>query len=33
LSLGVKRYLGKPYQETDLLDNIYAILAESEVGV
>jgi chemosensory pili system protein ChpA (sensor histidine kinase/response regulator) len=33
LSLGVKRYLGKPYQEADLLDNIYAILAENEVGV
>jgi chemosensory pili system protein ChpA (sensor histidine kinase/response regulator) len=30
LSLGVKRYLGKPYQEGDLLDNIYGVLAESE---
>jgi chemosensory pili system protein ChpA (sensor histidine kinase/response regulator) len=28
LSLGVKRYLGKPYQEADLLDNIYTVLAE-----
>jgi chemosensory pili system protein ChpA (sensor histidine kinase/response regulator) len=30
-SLGVKRYLGKPYQEGELLENIYAVLAESEV--
>lgn len=30
LSLGVKRYLGKPYQETDLLDNIFAVLAEAD---
>jgi chemosensory pili system protein ChpA (sensor histidine kinase/response regulator) len=28
LDLGVKRYLGKPYQEVDLLENIYAVLAE-----
>ncbi len=28
LSLGVKRYLGKPYQEAELLDNIYTVLAE-----
>ena len=28
LELGVKRYLGKPYQEAELLDNIYAVLAE-----
>jgi len=28
--LGVKRYLGKPYQEADLLENIYTVLAESE---
>jgi chemosensory pili system protein ChpA (sensor histidine kinase/response regulator) len=28
--LGVKRYLGKPYQEADLLENIYAVLAESD---
>jgi chemosensory pili system protein ChpA (sensor histidine kinase/response regulator) len=27
--LGVRRYLGKPYQEADLLDNIYTVLAES----
>ena len=26
--LGVKRYLGKPYQESDLLENIYTVLAE-----
>jgi len=31
MSLGVRRYLGKPYQEGELLDNIYAVLAESEV--
>lgn len=28
MSLGVKRYLGKPYQETDLLENIYSVLGE-----
>ena len=28
--LGVKRYLGKPYQEADLLENIYTVLAEVE---
>jgi len=28
LELGVKRYLGKPYQEADLLENIYTVLAE-----
>jgi chemosensory pili system protein ChpA (sensor histidine kinase/response regulator) len=28
LDLGVKRYLGKPYQESELLDNIYSLLAE-----
>ncbi len=33
LSLGVRRYLGKPYQEADLLDNIYAVLAEAEADV
>ncbi len=33
MSLGVKRYLGKPYQEGDLLENIYAVLAEVEAGV
>ncbi len=27
--LGVKRYLGKPYQEADLLENIYTLLAET----
>jgi chemosensory pili system protein ChpA (sensor histidine kinase/response regulator) len=30
LSLGVKRYLGKPYQEAELLDTIYAVMAEAE---
>ena len=29
MELGVKRYLGKPYQEADLLENIYTVLAES----
>ncbi|MGB5451060.1 MAG: Hpt domain-containing protein [Sedimenticolaceae bacterium] len=29
LELGVKRYLGKPYQEADLLENIYTILADA----
>jgi len=28
LDIGVNRYLGKPYQETDLLDNIRELLAE-----
>ncbi len=28
LELGVDRYLGKPYQETDLLENIYVLLGE-----
>ncbi|WP_456406950.1 Hpt domain-containing protein [Thiolapillus sp.] len=28
LALGVNRYLGKPYQENDLLENIYTLLAE-----
>jgi chemosensory pili system protein ChpA (sensor histidine kinase/response regulator) len=28
--LGVKRYLGKPYQEAELLENIYTVLAERE---
>jgi chemosensory pili system protein ChpA (sensor histidine kinase/response regulator) len=28
MELGVKRYLGKPYQEQDLLSNIEALLAE-----
>ena len=28
LDLGVRRYLGKPYQEAELLDNIYSVLAE-----
>ncbi len=26
--LGVRRYLGKPYQEAELLENIYTVLAE-----
>jgi chemosensory pili system protein ChpA (sensor histidine kinase/response regulator) len=29
MDLGVKRYLGKPYQETDLLENIQSVLEES----
>ena len=29
LELGVRRYLGKPYQEADLLENIYTVLADS----
>lgn len=28
LELGVKRYLGKPYQETELLETIHDVLAE-----
>ncbi|MBU0499592.1 MAG: Hpt domain-containing protein [Gammaproteobacteria bacterium] len=28
MDLGVNNYLGKPYQESDLLDSIYALLAE-----
>ncbi len=28
MELGVQRYLGKPYQETELLDNIYSVLSE-----
>ncbi|MEJ1409841.1 MAG: response regulator, partial [Candidatus Sedimenticola sp. (ex Thyasira tokunagai)] len=30
LELGVKRYLGKPYQEKDLMDNILSVLAGDE---
>ena len=26
--IGVERYLGKPYQENDLLENIYGLLGE-----
>jgi YesN/AraC family two-component response regulator len=29
MELGVDRYLGKPYQETDLLDEISSVLAEA----
>ncbi len=29
MDLGVQRYLGKPYQENELLDNIYTVLAEA----
>ncbi len=29
MELGVNGYLGKPYQETDLLENIYTLLAEN----
>ena len=32
MDLGVDRYLGKPYQEADLLDNIYTLLAERTNG-
>ncbi|MCW8906548.1 MAG: response regulator [Sedimenticola sp.] len=28
MELGVRRYLGKPYQESELLDNIYSVLDE-----
>ena len=28
MELGVKRYLGKPYQEAELLNNIYSVLDE-----
>ncbi|MEJ2575687.1 MAG: hybrid sensor histidine kinase/response regulator, partial [Gammaproteobacteria bacterium] len=28
LELGVRRYLGKPYQEAELLENIYSVLGE-----
>jgi len=28
MELGVDKYLGKPFQESDLLDNIYTLLAE-----
>ena len=28
MELGVNRYLGKPYQETELLENIYTLLGE-----
>jgi chemosensory pili system protein ChpA (sensor histidine kinase/response regulator) len=28
MELGVRSYLGKPYQESELLDNIYTLLAE-----
>ncbi|MBT2989662.1 MAG: Hpt domain-containing protein [Candidatus Thiodiazotropha sp. (ex Ctena orbiculata)] len=31
MDLGVKRCLGKPYQETELLDNINEVLAESRL--
>jgi len=30
MDLGVKRYLGKPYQETDLIENIQDVLEESK---
>ena len=29
VELGVSRYLGKPYQEAELLENIYSVLAEA----
>ncbi len=31
MDLGVKRYLGKPYQESELLDNINELLVEKEL--
>lgn len=31
MELGVKRYLGKPYQESELLDNIYSVLSEETI--
>lgn len=31
MEIGVDRYLGKPYQEHDLLDNIYRLLEEEQV--
>jgi chemosensory pili system protein ChpA (sensor histidine kinase/response regulator) len=30
MELGVKGYLGKPYQEMELLENIYSLLAEAQ---
>jgi len=30
MDLGVKRYLGKPYQEGELLDSIYSVLYETQ---
>ena len=30
LAIGVNRYMGKPFQETDLIENISALLAESQ---
>lgn len=32
MELGVKRYLGKPFQESDLLENIYSVLSEVAGG-
>jgi chemosensory pili system protein ChpA (sensor histidine kinase/response regulator) len=29
LQLGVRRYLGKPYQEAELLEHIYTVLADT----
>jgi chemosensory pili system protein ChpA (sensor histidine kinase/response regulator) len=31
MQIGVNRYLGKPFQESDLLENIQALLEESRV--
>ncbi|PLX61990.1 hybrid sensor histidine kinase/response regulator [Sedimenticola selenatireducens] len=31
MELGVKRYLGKPYQESELLENIYSVLNEGAI--
>jgi chemosensory pili system protein ChpA (sensor histidine kinase/response regulator) len=29
--IGVNQYLGKPYQESELLDNIYQLLGKEQV--
>jgi chemosensory pili system protein ChpA (sensor histidine kinase/response regulator) len=29
LEIGVNKYMGKPYQETDLLENIHSLLSNS----
>jgi chemosensory pili system protein ChpA (sensor histidine kinase/response regulator) len=30
--IGVQRYLGKPYQEHELMRNVFELLAETEAG-
>jgi len=32
LELGVQRYLGKPYQEQELLRNVFELLAEERAS-